>query len=86
MYVSHPQLTNNTNSLIQENVDEMKTSQDEMKVTITELERNQYQIKVSRFAGTTKILDIFTCRKLDSAINQTTGTYLRYYSHVCQNI
>ncbi len=33
------ELTNNANSVIQENVDEMKASQNEMKVTITEMER-----------------------------------------------
>ena len=32
--VSPPQLTNNNNSVIQENVDEMKASQDEIKVRL----------------------------------------------------
>ena len=71
--VSPPQHANNTNSVIQENVDEMKESQDEMKDTITEIERKQTEIKVSRFAGNTKILHIFY-RRLDSVIKQPVGT------------
>ena len=67
--VSPPQLINNTNSVIQENVDEMKASQDEIKATISAMERKQTEIKVSRFAGNTKILHIFY-RKLDSVIKQ----------------
>ena len=62
----HFQTHSNTDSVIQENVDEMKASQDEMKAsqdemkaTISAMERNQSQIKVSRFAGNTKILHIF---------------------------
>ena len=43
----HLQTHSSTNSLIQENVDEIKASQNEIKVTITEMERNQSQIKVS---------------------------------------
>ena len=65
--INHFQTHSNTDSVIQENVDEMKASQDEMKATISEMERNQSQIKVSRFAGNTKILHIFY-RKLDSVI------------------
>ena len=47
----------------------MKASQDEMKVTITEIERKQTEIKVSSFAGTTSNLVIFYS-KLDSVIKQ----------------
>ncbi len=75
--INHFQTHSNTDSVIQENVDEMKArqdemkasqdemkasqdemkaSQDEMKATISAMERNQSQIKVSRFAGDTKIL------------------------------
>ena len=61
--INHFQTHSNTDSVIQENVDEMKASQDEMKAsqdemkaTISAMERNQSQIKVSRFAGNTKIL------------------------------
>ena len=61
--INHFQMHSNTDSVIQENVDEMKASQDEMKAsqdemkaTISAMERNQSQIKVSRFAGNTKIL------------------------------
>ena len=43
----HFQTHSNTKSVIQENVDEMKASQNEMQLTITEMERNQSQIKVS---------------------------------------
>ena len=46
----HFQTYINTDSVIQEIVDEMKASQDEMKVTISEMERNQTEVKVSRYS------------------------------------
>ena len=59
----------NTNSLIQENVDDIK-------VTINEMEKNQSQMKVSiGLLEQPKFFAYFTCRKLDSVINQPTGIY-----------
>ena len=65
----HFQTHSNTNSVIQENFDEMKASQNEMQATITEIERNQSQIRVSTFAGTANNLVIFYS-KLDLVIKQ----------------
>ena len=70
----------NTTSVIQKNVDEMKASQNEMKVTITEMERKQTQIKVSSFEGTSNILVIFYRQSIQIGISHSTSNLITKFN------
>ena len=74
------QTHSNTNSVIQENVDEMKASLNEMQVTIAEMERNQSQIKVSRFAGKTNIPVIFYRQSIQIGISDSTSNLITKFN------